>query len=229
MDRQPSTTVREAFRAEAARLCAVLVNLDEDDFDRPTNCPPWTVRDMVAHIRIAVERLTEALAEPAPAEVDTDAAGYYAAAKFVAAKDRARVDQAHKEAVALGTGSALVTYLDRTWRAADQAVAAAPALRPVRTPHDDRMTLQDFLLTRVVELGVHGLDLAAALMRDPWLTEPAAALIADLLAGPTGPDALAALGWDRLTFIAKATGRAPLTAAERAEAERRGLRWLAFS
>lgn len=229
MDQRPDTTVREAFRAEAAQLCAVLADLDEADFDRPTNCPPWTVRDLVAHVRIAVERLTEVLTQPAPTQVDTDAAGYFAAAKFVAEKDRARVDQAQQEAAALGTGSALVAYLDRTWRTADQAVAAAPARRPVRTPHGDRMALSDFLLTRVVELGVHGLDLAAALTRHPWLTTPAAALIADLLAGPAGPDAPAALGWDRLTFIAKATGRTPLTTTERAEADRRGLRWLAFS
>lgn len=221
-------TVHEAFRAEAARLCDVLAGLPEADFDRPTNCPPWTVRDLVAHVRIAVARLTEVLARPAPAEVDTDAAGYFAAPKFVAAKDRARVDQAHQEAVAVGTGPALVAYLDRTWRTADQAVAAAPPGRAVRTPHDDRMTLPDFLLTRVVELGVHGLDLASALQRDPWLTEPAAALIAELLAGPAVGEVPAALGWDRLTFIAKATGRMPVAEVERAEAARRGLRWLTF-
>jgi hypothetical protein len=90
------------------------------------------------------------------------------------------------------------------------------------------MTVDDFLTTRVVELGVHGLDLAAALGRQPWLTEPAAEVITDLLLGAANPSVLDDLGWRRPTFIAKATGREPLTEAERAAVDRYGVRWLSF-
>jgi hypothetical protein len=90
------------------------------------------------------------------------------------------------------------------------------------------MTVDDFVVTRVVELGVHGLDLAAALGRRPWLSDRAAAVIADLLSAGRERTVCDPLKWDRRTFLAKATGRAGITDAERAELERLGLRWLSF-
>lgn len=51
-------------------------------------------------------------------------------------------------------------------------------------------------------------------------------MIADLLTG--GHPAPAALGWDRVTVIRKTTGRAALTAPERAAIDAAGFRWLAF-
>ncbi|MFJ3877869.1 hypothetical protein ACIPW5_10460 [Streptomyces sp. NPDC090077] len=80
--------------------------------------------------------------------------------------------------------------------------------------------------TRVVEVAVHGLDLAEGLGRPPWLTPQAADVLLELLLGPDGPAAIGALGWDRLSFLRKATGREPLDAAETARVERLGIRWL---
>lgn len=111
------------------------------------------------------------------------------------------------------------------WRATDAAVAVQPADRVVRTRHGDPMSLPEFLVTRVVEVGVHGLDLAVALNREPWLTPTAAQVIADLLTG--GRPVPAGLGWDRLTLIRKATGRAPLAGRERAVVAA-AVRWLSF-
>jgi hypothetical protein len=90
------------------------------------------------------------------------------------------------------------------------------------------MLLGDFLVTRVVELGVHGLDLAAALDRAPWLTPQVAGVVAELLVVAGGVEVVGALSWDRLTFIRKATGRVPLTAAEAEQVRRLGVRWLAL-
>jgi hypothetical protein len=45
------------------------------------------------------------------------------------------------------------------------------------------MLLTGFLLTRVVEVAVHGLDLTDAVEREPWLTRPAADLVLGLLVG----------------------------------------------
>ncbi|MEW2144044.1 maleylpyruvate isomerase N-terminal domain-containing protein, partial [Micromonospora vinacea] len=115
---------------------------------------------------------------------------------------------------------------DRAWRGTEAAVAAAPPDRVVRTRHGDAMRLGEFLRTRVVEVGVHGLDLAAALGRSPWLTPSAAVVVAELLTG--GRPAPAGLGWDRLTLICKTTGRAAVTAPERAMIDAAGFRWLAF-
>ncbi|MGK5741576.1 maleylpyruvate isomerase N-terminal domain-containing protein [Micromonospora sp. URMC 103] len=218
-------TVRAAFRDECARLGEVLRDLSEADLDRPTDCHPWSVRELLAHVRTGAGRLVDMLAAPAPARAEVDAAGYFGAPKFTPQVDAARVDSGRREARALD-GPALVADFDRAWRAADAAVAAAPAGRVVRTRHGDAMALSEFLRTRVVEVGVHGLDLAAALDREPWLTPTAADVIAELLTG--GRPLPAGLAWDRLTLIRKTTGRADLTEEERAAVEAADFRWLSF-
>jgi hypothetical protein len=43
--------LRAAFRDECARLEEVLRGLADPDLDRPTPCPPWQLRDLVAHVR----------------------------------------------------------------------------------------------------------------------------------------------------------------------------------
>ena len=70
--------------------------------------------------------------------------------------------------------------------------------------------------TRILEMGVHGMDLADALGRRPWLTPAAASVVLSMLVGLWGADPAPALGWSDLTFIETATGRRPLTEAERA-------------
>ncbi len=103
---------------------------------------------------------------------------------------------------------------------------AEPSPRVVRTRWGDAMLLTDFLVTRVVELAVHGLDLAAGLDREPWMTPEAAAVTERLLLGPGAAGTLAMVGWDRLAFIRKATGRVPLTDDEARLMTEHGVRWL---
>ncbi|WCN79693.1 maleylpyruvate isomerase N-terminal domain-containing protein [Micromonospora sp. LH3U1] len=217
--------VRAAFSAECAQLTEVLAELVDADLDRPTDCPPWTVRELIAHVRTGVGRLPDMLAAPAPPHAEVDAAGYFDSAKFTPQLDAERIAGGRRDARQMDRAE-LATELDRAWRATDAAVAAAPPDRVVRTRHGDAMRLTEFLRTRVLEVGVHGLDLAAALDRPPWLTPQAATVTADLLTG--GRPAPAGLGWDRLTLIRKTTGRTALTAPERATIDAAGFRWLTF-
>jgi hypothetical protein len=77
------------------------------------------------------------------------------------------------------------------------------------------MLLSEFMRTRVLELAVHGLDLAAALGREPWMTGPAAQVTEELLLPPPAAARLRAeSGWSQVTLIAKLTGRVPATDAE---------------
>lgn len=213
-----TAAVREAFRAECARLDAVLATLTTTDLARPTPCPPWSVRDLLAHVRTGAGRLADMIDAVAPPRAEVDAAGYFGPAKFTPQVDAARVESARRAArdPAAPTGSveavATATAFTVAWRATDAAVRAQPADRVVRTRHGDPMTVHEFLVTRVVEVGVHGLDLAVALHREPWLTPAAAQVIADLFTG--GRPVPEGLGWDRLTLVRKTTGRAPLTAGE---------------
>ncbi|WP_046780184.1 hypothetical protein [Streptomyces yangpuensis] len=89
------------------------------------------------------------------------------------------------------------------------------------------MLLPEFLLTRVVEVAVHGLDHADTLGRKPWLTPAVGDAVTELLLGTDHATALDDLGWSRTRFLRMATGREPLNAAEAVQAERLGIRWLA--
>jgi Mycothiol maleylpyruvate isomerase N-terminal domain len=126
-----------------------------------------------------------------------------------------------------GTAAALARDFDQAWLQTWSLVQATPPDRVVRTRHGDYMLLTEFLRTRVVEVAVHGLDLAAGLGRDPWLTDQAAGVIEELLVpAPAAAGLRRDLGWDQVTLIAKGTGRLPLTAAEAGQFQRRGGRRL---
>ena len=70
--------IHEAFGAESRRLSEVVTGLDDAAFTQPTPCEPWTVADLVYHVRMTMGRLPGMLAAPDPAGADlVTAAGYY--------------------------------------------------------------------------------------------------------------------------------------------------------
>jgi uncharacterized protein (TIGR03083 family) len=207
--------VRAAFRAEAGRLSVVLHELSPPDWSRPTPCPPWTVAELLGHILTTIAWLPGMLAAPAPAAATVSAAGYYRPdQRFSAQANAERVALGRRRAGSAGDGPGLAAEFGRTWRHVLRQCEPEPPERVVRTRHGDAMLLSDFLLTRVVEVGVHGLDLASALGRPPWLTRAAAGLLGDLLFTGAGRRAKHDLGWDPLTAVRKATGRLGMTSAE---------------
>ncbi|HEY7146117.1 MAG TPA: maleylpyruvate isomerase N-terminal domain-containing protein [Streptosporangiaceae bacterium] len=235
--RQAALAVQDAFRAECERLTRELASADDASFSQASPCPPWTVGELLYHVRIAVGRLPAALAGPAPQPGSvplTSAGAYYRDDhRFSASTNTGRITLAQAGAAAAapdGAGpAALVRDFGQTWRAVLDQVQATSPDRVVRTRHGDYMLLTEFLRTRVAEVAVHGLDLAAGLDREPWLTGPAAVVVADLLLPAAAADGLRAeLGWDQLTLIAKGTGRAPLTGPEGALVTERGISWPSF-
>jgi uncharacterized protein (TIGR03083 family) len=207
-----------AFAAEAAALVAALAVVPGDGFGRATRCVPWMVRDLVAHVGMATDRVVTMLDESAPLVAEVDAVGYYQPDhrfSFETNQERVGAASAAGARVAGAESDALVARLDATWRAAWARAAAEPAGRVVRTRHGDAMLLADFLVTRVVELAVHGLDLADALDRRSWLTDAAAEVLVSLLLPSRASVVVDTLGWDRLTLLRKATGRGPVTDTDR--------------
>jgi uncharacterized protein (TIGR03083 family) len=227
-----SGMVVDAFGAEAERLSESVSGTDEASFTRPSPCPPWTVGELLYHVRIAAGRVPGMLAGPEPAEGPlVSAVGYYRPGqRFSSAANTDRIAAARRGAAALATGTAIVGDFEQAWRQSWVLIRAAPQARVVRTRHGDRMLLTEFVCTRVLELAVHGLDLAAGLGRRPWMTTAAARVLAGLLlpAGTTARMLLDETGWDQITMIAKATGRIPLTAAETTLIRRYGIRRLAL-
>src|SRR4051812_20755165 len=90
--------VREAFRAEARALSATMATLSEVEWDRPTRCAPWNVRELLGHIRVAIGWLAGMLAQPPPATADVSAVDYYRPdQRFSAASNATRVDLAREQ------------------------------------------------------------------------------------------------------------------------------------
>ncbi len=192
----PVSLVIDAFRDEAARLSAALAEQSPAAFARPSLCPPWTVAELLWHVSTAAGRVSGMLAAPepeaGPGEDLTGAVGYYRPdQRFSAATNADRVAVAQHGAAGQSPAD-LVAGFDGAWRGAYADAAAAPPGRRVRTRHGDLMLLAEFMRTRVLEVAVHGLDLAAGLGCPPWLTVPAAEVVADL-ALPAGPRAAAPL------------------------------------
>jgi hypothetical protein len=167
------------------------------------------VRELLAHITVATGRVTGMPADPAPPAAEISAAGYYRVdARFSPETNAARVTLAQRAA---GTAE----DFDSAWRRAAAACESEGADRVVRTRHGDAMLLTDFLLTRIVELAVHGVDLSDALGREPWVTPEALAVLGEFWLGPRWRETVETLRWTPGDVLRKPTGRAPLTEEER--------------
>jgi uncharacterized protein (TIGR03083 family) len=217
----------EAFHREAQALSEAIADLSEDDWDLPMRCEPWSVRELLGHIRVVIAWLPGMLTAPAPVKVEISAVEYYRPdGRFDPQTNAARIRLAQDHAMDQASGAALAKDFAATWQRVDELCRVEPEDRTVRTRHGDAMLLSQFLVTRVVEIAVHGLDVADALGREPWLTRQAGDVVIELLLGVGHLTAVRELGWDRPTFLRKATGREPLDAAQVAQVERLGLRWL---
>ncbi|MDB1086228.1 maleylpyruvate isomerase N-terminal domain-containing protein [Streptomyces sp. ACA25] len=219
--------VLDAFRLEAGQLSRAMAGVSEAEWRLPTRCAPWTVGELLAHVRVVIARLPDMLTAPAPTRAEVSAVEYYRPdGRFAPESNTARIVLAQAHAAEQVSGSARVEDFTATWQRVDRLCRAEPEGRVVRTRHGDPMLLSDFLLTRVVELTLHGLDLADALGREPWLTSQAAGVVRDLLLDPEGRTALEELQWGQLRFLRKATGREPITREEALDVDRLGIRWL---
>jgi uncharacterized protein (TIGR03083 family) len=197
--------------------CRLAINvgaeLPPESFARPTRCPPWDVRILVGHMLRDLDRVVTYLNEPAPDAAPTDAISYWrsydprAEGPMITASATEAADR-------FDSTAALVLGLDQTLR---QCLAAARVEEPDRLLRTRLTTvrLDEFLKTRILEIGIHGLDLADALDRDPWLSPGAASVVLGILTGLLGEDPSASLGWSGLTYIETGTGRRALTPGER--------------
>ncbi len=213
------TAVTAALAAEAATLQDVVSGLPESDLDRTSPCPPWTIGELLCHVLIGADRISQAMAEPAEADTSgspvTTAQYYRPDHRFSAATNADRIETARTLAAQLGGPDAIAAELGRRSRQSIELLTTAPPGRTIRTRHGDRMLLTDFARTRVVELAVHGLDLSIGLDMQPWMTAAAA----DVLTGLLLPDGRSGefcerLSCDRIGLIARLTGRATLSAAD---------------
>ncbi len=100
-----------------------------------------------------------------------------------------------------------------TWRSGVDLARREGPDRLVQVQWGPRLRLDDYLDTRVLELAVHGLDLADALGIDPWLSADGGAIVRALLTSLLG--APPPRGWDDVELADKGTGRVPLSPRDR--------------
>lgn len=217
----------EALRIESGELSRAVAGLSEAEWDQPTRCRPWSARELLGHVRVVIAWLPSMLEAPAPDRAEVTAAQYYRPDnRFSPQGNAARIDLARTLAAGHADGAALAADFSATWRNAYRRCRDAPDGTVVRTRHGDAMLLSEFVLTRIVEVAVHGLDMADALGREPWLTAQAEAAVLGLLVGPEHLDAVRRIGWDGPAALRKATGRAALDPSEASQVEELGLRWI---
>ncbi|MFI1761876.1 sterol carrier family protein [Streptomyces sp. NPDC020800] len=171
---------RAAVLAQLANVRDGVRGLTPDQLALPTRLGDWTVRHLVAHIGMAVTAVHRALDLPAPPKQDVQLVEW----PFATA--------AHSEAIADFTRGLAARHPDLDGYLADVGQSlralldAHPGSRLLAT-NAGALPLDDYLVTRAVELAVHTDDLNAAV---PGLDVPhdrqalaaATRLLADALA-----------------------------------------------
>ena len=203
----------DALREETAALSSVLNTLEPSLFELPTNCPPWNLRELVVHTAASVA-LRAALPAAEPGSVPSTAADYYRRPERDTVQYRQQnVDRTVQLAARLPSGTTPARWFDEVTR--DAMTKLDDDLdRIVQISQRGAMRLTDWVLTRVISIAAHGLDVAITLGRTPWTTAEALAAIRPVLVELVGAEPPAALGWDDHAFLATATGRRALTGEE---------------
>ncbi|MFE1439383.1 maleylpyruvate isomerase N-terminal domain-containing protein [Streptomyces sp. NPDC058739] len=108
----------------------------------PTRCAPWTVNELLAHVRVVIAWLPGMLAAPAPSRAEVSAVEYYRPdERFAPDTNAARIALARDLAAEQLGGAALAEDFDATWQQVERLCRAEPEGRVVRTRHGDPMLL----------------------------------------------------------------------------------------
>ncbi|MCP2343846.1 maleylpyruvate isomerase N-terminal domain-containing protein [Actinomadura rupiterrae] len=150
-------------RAWTALLAAVAETPDED-FEKPSGCTGWSIRDLACHLVIDAQDVLITLVTPADdgAEPTANAATYWHVSDEPPTGDDPLDALIPRLAAAYGEPRWLKFHLDDVGSAAGRAAKLAdPALRV--STQDMVLTAGDYLSAYVIEWTLHHLDLIAHL------------------------------------------------------------------
>jgi uncharacterized protein (TIGR03083 family) len=195
---QHPAAVRAAFHEGATTFVDTLRGVTPDLWDRPGALGEWTTRELAAHAMRAFITIDGYLAaQPTVDRVLADAAEYY---------NTVLADATVHQGVAARARMAGRQLIDPVGEAEVTAahtlalVAATADDEPVNT-YAGQITLIEYLATRVVELGVHTLDLQRATGQPAELHPDTSSVILAVLTSLAKP----------VPLILALTGRAPLS------------------
>ncbi|MFE2182261.1 sterol carrier family protein [Streptomyces sp. NPDC059455] len=145
---------RTAVVAQLRQVRKAAEGLDETALDAPTRLGDWTVRELIAHLAMAVTSVVRLLERPAPPAREVTVTGWASAV----AGHSGSIDG---ETRALAADAEPGELLERAEARFAEVAAVAPADR-LLAARVGAMRLDDYLVTRCVELVVHADDLADA-------------------------------------------------------------------
>ena len=206
-----------AFDGEVTALLGAVDLLADHDFTRPTNCPPWDLRELIVHIAFSACVSADPRSARPPGDVLVTAADYYRRGERDTDEYRTRnVDQTLLAAARFATPAAAIARLRDGWETSKLGLEAAdPATKVGGARPETGMSLFDYTTTRLIALVAHSVDVAISLNVVPWTSSDAIACIAPALRELLGDEqAYGRLGVDSLDFVKVATGRRRLTAEE---------------
>ncbi|WBO65302.1 maleylpyruvate isomerase family mycothiol-dependent enzyme [Streptomyces camelliae] len=171
---------RAAVLAQFGNVREAVRGLTAEQLALPTRLGEWTVRDLVAHIGMALTAIHRALALPEPPKADSAPLDW----PFATSANAAAIDEFTRNIAA--EHADLDTYLADIEQSLGALLAEHSGTRILQTSAG-AMSLDDYLITRTVELVVHTDDLAAAVpgLDIPYDRQALAAatrLLADALA-----------------------------------------------
>lgn len=195
---------RPDLRAAYLEAAAVAAALLRDPavaaaWDRPSVLAKLSVSGLAGHLARQVLQVRELLAREQPADQPIPLLDHYARSAWVGADvdDDVSVEiRRVSGAEAVDGPAALADRVDVSLRALQDMLAMEPAERLVQSPRGPwSLTLDDVLLTRLVEISVHCDDLAVSVgVPTPELParvlEPVLALLCQLAARRHGPTAV---------------------------------------
>ncbi|MCB0987980.1 MAG: maleylpyruvate isomerase N-terminal domain-containing protein [Microthrixaceae bacterium] len=176
----------DAFRFASHWWRSMVGAVDDDAWERP-GLGEWTVRELVAHTdrayRTVIDYLTGETVDPTPIAT---AAQYF---RVVLAEETPHVHIAARAKREAAERDDWVVATDELALQCEKLIGDSP---PDATCHlmVGEMPLDQYLATRVVELVVHGMDLADAIgleVNPPPVSADVAARVLTDLAGEDGP------------------------------------------
>ncbi|KUJ65142.1 hypothetical protein ACZ90_51045 [Streptomyces albus subsp. albus] len=176
--RYDSDRTRVAVAAQIQHVREAVAGLTTEQLAAPTRLGGWTVGELVAHMSMAMESVTRTLELPPAPEPEITAIDWVFATAALA-------EGIEEAARGMAAGDAPAALVERAAERYAEQVPQTPGDRVLAT-RIGAIGLDDFLVTRCVELVVHTDDLAAAtgleIGYDRQALATAVRLLADALA-----------------------------------------------
>ncbi|OIK07543.1 maleylpyruvate isomerase N-terminal domain-containing protein [Streptomyces monashensis] len=155
----------DLFTRSWTALRSAVAALPDEDFERPSGCVGWLVRDLVCHLVIDAQDVLITLVTPATGEPTADAVGYWKPVEPPTGEDPLDA-LIPRLAAAYGDPRLLTFHLDDVGSAAGRAAELADPAARVST-RGEVLSVGDYLSAYVVEWTLHHLDLIAHLSSAP--------------------------------------------------------------